>query len=99
MPLAGEERFIASCLEHGGQRPFSGGQSTSLPLESHGRHAAAIWDAAGLHGGAAGCAARLRVEVEERHALLRHALQVWCRHAAARTSAVRTGVAVAEIVG
>ena len=68
MPLAGEEGLVAAGLQHRGQRPFRGRQATAFALEGHGRHAAAVRDAAGLHRGAAGRATRLGVEREERHA-------------------------------
>jgi hypothetical protein len=49
-------------------------QSAALPLEGYRGHAAAVWEAAGLHRGAAGRAARLGIEREERHAFIRKAI-------------------------
>ncbi len=98
MPLAGEEGLVAAGLEHRSERPFRLRQAAALALEGHGGHAAAIGNTAGLHRRTAGRAARLRIEGEERHALVREAIDVGCRHATANAAAVRTEVAVAGVV-
>jgi len=98
VPLAGEVGLVAALLEHGGQRPLRRGQPSALALEGHGRHAAAIWDATGLHGRPARRAARLRVEREERHPFVGHTVDVGRRHAAPRTAAVRAQVTVPGVV-
>jgi hypothetical protein len=48
MPFAGEEGPVAPGLEHRGERPLGRRQAAALALEGHGRHAAAVRDAAGL---------------------------------------------------
>ena len=99
VPLAGEECLVAARLQHGGQRPLRRRQAAALALEGHGRHAAAVRNAAGLHRGAAGRAARLGVEREERHALVRQPVDVGRRHAAPVAAAVGAEVAIAGVVG
>ena len=98
MPLAGEEGLVAAGLEHGGQRPFLLRQAAALALEGHGGHAAAVRDTSGLHCGAAGRAARLRIERKERHSFRRHAVNVGSRHAAADTATVGPEIAIAGVV-
>ena len=98
MPFAGEEGLVAAGLEHRSQRPLRRRKTAALALEGHGRHAAAVRDAAGLHRRAAGRAARLRIEREERHALGRETVDVRRRHAAADAAAVGTEVAVAGVI-
>ena len=53
----------------------------------------------GLHGGAAGRAARLRVERNERHAFGRQPVDIRRRHAAGFPAPIGAGVAIAEVVG
>ena len=77
VPLAGEVGLVAGRLEDRGQRPLRLRQSAALALEGHGGHAAAVGDAAGLHGGAARRATRLGVEREERHAFARPCGRCW----------------------
>ena len=98
MPFAGEEGLVAGGLEHRRQRPLRRRQPAGLALEGHGGHAAAVRDAPGLHGGAAGRAARLGVEGEERHPFRRQTVDVGGRHAASDAAAVGTEVAVAGVV-
>ena len=99
VPLAGEEGLVAARLEHRGQRPFGRRQAAALALERDRGHAAAVRDAAGLHRGPAGRAARLGVERQERHALVGQAVDIGRRHAAALAAAIGAEVAVAVIVG
>ena len=98
MPFAGEEGLVAGGLEHRRQRPLRRRQPAGLALEGHGGHAAAVRDASGLHGGAAGRAARLGVEGEERHPFRRQTVDVGGRHAASDAAAVGTEVAVAGVI-
>src|SRR5262245_31378704 len=99
MPLPGEVGLVPTLLEHGTERPFRFGQATALSLKGDGRHAATIGEAPGDHRRASWRAARLRVEGEERHPGSGHLVEVRRWHAAARTAAVRSEIAVAGVVG
>ena len=99
MPLAGEEGLVARRLQDRRQRPLLLRQPAALPLEGHRGHAAAVRDAPGLHRRAAGRAARLGVEREERHPLARQAVEARRGHPAPGAAAVGARVAVAEVVG
>ena len=99
VPFAGEEGAVAGRLQHRGEGPLRRGQPAALALEGHGRHAAAVRRAAGLHGGSAGRAARLGVEGVELHALGRQAVDVRRRHAAPLPAAIGAEIAVTGIVG
>ncbi|MNY56071.1 hypothetical protein D3C86_1921130 [compost metagenome] len=99
MPLTGEIGLVTAGLEHRGQRPLGGGQTTALALEGHGGHAAAIGDTPGLHGGSPWRAARLRVERIKGCALSGQLVDAGCRHAAADAATIRAQIAVAGIVG
>ena len=98
MPLAREERLVAAGLEHRSERPFRCRQAAALALEGHGRHAAAIGNAARLHRRATGRATRLRVERHELHAFGRKAVEIGRRHAAVLAAAVHTRIAVTEVI-
>ena len=99
VPLAGEEGLVARRLQHRRQGPLRRRQAAALALEGHGGHAAAVRDAPGLHGRPARRAARLGVEREERHALVRQTVDVGRGHAAPLAAAVGAEVAVAGVVG
>ena len=98
MPFAGEIGLVAALLQHGRQRPFRLRQAAALTLEGHGRQSAAVGDAPRLHCGAAGRAARLRVEGEEGQAFAGQPVDVRRRHAATFAAAVRTKIAIAGVV-
>ncbi|MNV42930.1 hypothetical protein D3C71_1346300 [compost metagenome] len=99
VPLAGEECLVATGFQYRGQRPFLCRQAAALALERNGRHAAAVWNAAGLHGGAPRGATGLCVKRKEGHAFLGQPVDVGRGHATARAAAVRAKVAVAGVVG
>ena len=99
VPFAGEVGLVAALLQHRRQRPFRRRQAAALALEGHGRHAAAVGDAARLHRRPSRRAARLGVEGEEGHALAGQAVDVRRRHAAPFAAAIRTEVTVAGVVG
>src|SRR3546814_2393438 len=73
-------------------------QTATLALESHGGHAAAVRDAAGLDGGAAGRATRLGVEREEGHPLVGQTVEIGCGHASAGPTSIGAEIAVAGVV-
>src|SRR3546814_815893 len=62
VPLAGEIGVVTGLLQDRCQGPLGSRQTAALTLEGDRRHAAAVRDAAGLDGGAAGRAAWLRIE-------------------------------------
>jgi hypothetical protein len=99
MPLACEESLVARLLQYRTECPFRGRQPTALSLKGDSGHATAVWNASGLHGSPAWRATGLSIEGEERHAFVRHAIQIRCRHAAANAAAVRTRIAVSEVIG
>ncbi|MNL26411.1 hypothetical protein D3C87_1479350 [compost metagenome] len=98
MPLASKERLVARRLQDRPKCPFRRGQAAALALERHRRHAAAVWYAAGLHGGPAWRATGLRVEREEGHAFGRKPVDVGRWHAAPDASAIWAKVAQAGVV-
>ncbi|MNV56481.1 hypothetical protein D3C71_1487690 [compost metagenome] len=99
VPLAGEIGFVTAGLEHRGQGPFSGGQTTALTLKGHGGHAAAIGDAPGLHGGSPRRTTRLRVEGIKGCTLSGQFVDAGCRHASTDPATVWPKITVAGIVG
>src|SRR6187401_2380181 len=98
MPFAGEVGLIPALLQHRSKRPLRRRQATPLSLESHRGHAAAVWDSAGLHGGAARRAARLGVKREEGHSFSSQLVDARCWHAAAFAATVGAEIAIAGVV-
>ncbi len=98
MPLAGEVGLVARGLEDGGQGPLRLRQPAALALEGHRRHAAAVRDASGLHRRAPRRAAGLRVEREEGHPLVRHAVEGGRGHSAPFAASIGTEVPIAGVV-
>jgi hypothetical protein len=99
VPLAGEEGIVAGGLQHRCQGPLRGREPAALALERDRRHAAAIRDSPGLHGGPPGRAARLGIEREERHALLGETVDVRRGHAPALAATVGAEIPVSGVVG
>ena len=99
MPLAGEVGLVARLLENGAQGPFRLRQSAALALEGHRRHAAAVRYAPGLDRRTPRRTARLGIEGKERHALVRHPVEVGCGHAASFAAAVDAEITPTGVVG
>ncbi|MNV65699.1 hypothetical protein D3C71_1584120 [compost metagenome] len=69
-----------------------------MALERDRRHAAAIWDAAGLHGSAPWRATGLCIEREEGHPLFRKPVDIGGGHSTSDTATVGAEVPVARVV-
>ena len=99
VPLPGEVGPVSGLLENRCKGPFRRGQATSLALEGHRGHAAAVGDAPGLHGRTARRTAGLRVKGEKGHPVCRHAVETGGGHAASLPTAVGPEVAIAGVIG
>src|SRR5262249_24361555 len=99
MPFTGEISLVTARLEHRSQGPLRFWQTTALALEGHGGHTAAVGEAPRNHSGAPRRAAWLRIEGEEGHAFVRHAIQVRRRHAATRAATIDAGITIPEVIG
>lgn len=99
VPLTGEISVVAAGLEYRGQGPLSSWQATALALHGHGSHPAAIGDTPGLHGCAARCAAWLSIKRVKSDPFCRQLIDVGRRHSSTNTTAIRTEVAIASVVG
>ncbi|MNV83261.1 hypothetical protein D3C71_1770510 [compost metagenome] len=99
VPFAGEVGVVATSFQHRGQRPFGGGQATTLTLEGYGSHAAAVGDTPGLHRRPTGRATWLGIERVKSDAFCRQLIDAGRRHASTDPTAVGTEVAIASVVG
>src|SRR5262249_27220697 len=98
VPFASEEGLVTSGLQNRSERPFRRWQAAAFALEGHGGHAAAIGNAASLHGRPTGRAAWLGIEGKEGHAFTREAIEAGRRHAAVFSAAIGTRVSIAEVI-